>query len=148
MATLHADEKGLILRWLNSAEAERDYPEPPEGTVTTVSFDPALNAELFARLCQSTDGYEVAATEVRLGKEIVPIVTGLDVRNPVRIKQDVVSIGAAIEAATTLAQLKTAIRPLVVAMGSTVDVVTEARKAGLGSAEDGSGAGRMIRRDG
>jgi hypothetical protein len=62
MALIYADDDGKIIRFLQTEEEEKRYPDPPEGTVTTIEFDPKTNASLITGLNTSWNSYSVSGT--------------------------------------------------------------------------------------
>jgi hypothetical protein len=62
MALIYADDGGNIIRFLQTEEEEKRYPDAPAGTVTTIEFDPKTNASLITGLNTNWNSYSVSGT--------------------------------------------------------------------------------------
>lgn len=105
MPRLHANDKGNILRFTASRDADAKYADSPPGTVSTLDFDADSNATLVADLSKTTEPYKLLAGVLTKDGFTVPIAPDA----PDGYKQAVVALDAMqadIAAATTVAQLK------------------------------------------
>ena len=111
MATLYAGSGGTIIRWLANQKEEKQYPNPPDGTVSTLSFDASANKPTANDLTASVLPYTLVGST--LSKNGSPVTINPPSTDSQRqMIDDLVALQATIQAAGSVNQLKSGVQDL------------------------------------